>query len=45
MIRIGELAGREVVCVLTKMDEPLGYSIGNNLEVNRGNKIFKRIYA
>lgn len=33
MIRIGELAGREVVCVLTKMDEPLGYSIGNNLEV------------
>ena len=33
MIRIGKLAGREVVCVLTKMDEPLGYSIGNSLEV------------
>ena len=33
MIRIGELAGREVRCVLTPMDEPLGYSIGNSLEV------------
>ena len=33
MIRIGQLAGREVRCVLTPMDEPLGYSIGNSLEV------------
>ena len=33
MIRIGNLAGREVRCVLTPMDEPLGYSIGNSLEV------------
>ena len=33
MIRIGKLAGREVRCVLTPMDEPLGYSIGNSLEV------------
>ena len=33
MIRIGELAGREIRCVLTPMDEPLGYSIGNSLEV------------
>lgn len=33
MIRIGEFAGREVRCVLTPMDEPLGYSIGNSLEV------------
>ena len=33
MIRIGKLAGREVRCVLTSMDEPLGYSIGNSLEV------------
>lgn len=33
MIRIGELAGREVRCVLTPMDEPLGYSIGNSLEI------------
>ena len=33
MIRIGELAGREVRCVLTPMDEPLGYAVGNSLEV------------
>ncbi len=33
MITIGRLAGRETVCVLTNMNEPLGYSIGNSLEV------------
>ena len=33
MIRIGNLAGREVRCVLTPMDEPLGYAVGNSLEV------------
>lgn len=33
MIRIGNLAGREVKCVLTPMDEPLGYAVGNSLEV------------
>lgn len=33
MIRIGKLAEREVRCVLTPMDEPLGYAVGNSLEV------------
>ena len=33
MIRIGNLAGREVRCVLTPMDEPLGYAVGHSLEV------------
>ncbi len=33
MIRIGKLAGREVICILTPMDEPLGFAIGNSLEV------------
>ena len=33
MKKIGELAGKETVCIITNMDEPLGYSIGNNLEV------------
>ncbi len=33
MALIGKLAGRETVCVLTDMDEPLGYSVGNTLEV------------
>jgi pyrimidine-nucleoside phosphorylase len=33
MITIGKLAGRETICVLTNMDEPLGNAIGNSLEV------------
>ena len=33
MIQIGKLANRETVCVLTNMDEPLGYNVGNLLEV------------
>lgn len=33
MIQIGKLANREIVCVLTNMNEPLGYAIGNSLEV------------
>ena len=33
MIEIGKLANKETVCILTNMDEPLGYAVGNNLEV------------
>lgn len=33
MIRIGNLAGKETVCILTNMNEPIGYSVGNTLEV------------
>ena len=33
MIRIGNLAGKDVKCVLTPMDEPLGFAVGNSLEV------------
>ena len=33
MVRIGDLAGKEVKCVLTPMDQPLGYAVGNTLEV------------
>ena len=30
---IGNLAGRETVCILTNMNEPVGYNIGNMLEI------------
>ena len=33
MIKIGKLANREVKCILTAMNEPLGYSVGNSIEV------------
>lgn len=33
MIAIGKLANRETLCVLTNMNEPLGHSVGNTLEV------------
>ena len=33
MISLGQQAGREVVCLLTDMDQPLGAAVGNSLEV------------
>ena len=33
MIEIGNLANREIVCVITNMSEPLGFAIGNCLEI------------
>ncbi len=33
MIKIGEAAGRRVVALLSDMDSPLGYNIGNRIEV------------
>lgn len=33
MKNIGDYAKKKITCVLTNMDEPLGYAIGNSLEV------------
>lgn len=33
MKKIGELAKKETICVITNMDEPLGKAVGNSLEV------------
>lgn len=33
MIEIGKKFNRKIVCILTNMDEPLGFAIGNGLEV------------
>ena len=34
MIEIGKKFDKTVICILTDMNEPLGYAIGNSLEVN-----------
>ena len=41
MITIGKLAKRETICVVTNMDEPLGYNIGNSLEVKEAIEALK----
>ena len=33
MTKIGKLAGRDTVCVITPMEQPLGKNVGNSLEV------------
>jgi pyrimidine-nucleoside phosphorylase len=33
MLELGRRAGREVICLLTDMDQPLGAAVGNALEV------------
>lgn len=41
MIQIGKLANRETLCILTNMNQPLGFAIGNSLEVVEAVKFLK----
>ena len=38
MIKIGKRYNKIVLCILTSMDQPLGYAIGNSLEVDEAIK-------
>ena len=38
---IGESANKKTICILTDMNEPLGYSVGNTLEVVESIKALK----
>lgn len=44
MTKIGELAHRKTVCVITDMDEPVGYAVGNILEVIEAVDVLKGKY-
>ncbi len=41
MIRIGKACGRNVTAVLSRMDDPLGYAVGNALEVIEAAELLK----
>lgn len=44
MTSIGQLANRETICIITPMDEPVGYAVGNILEVKEAIDILKNKY-
>ena len=41
MVAIGELAGRRTVALITDLDPPLGYGIGNSIEVMESMDVLK----
>lgn len=41
MVSIGNHAGKETVAILTGMEEPLGFAIGNNMEVKEAIEVLK----
>lgn len=41
MVKIGKIYDREVRCVITDMNTPLGYSVGNSLEVLEAMDVLK----
>ena len=44
MTKIGELAGRKTVCIITDMNQPVGRAVGNTLEVIETIDILKGKY-
>lgn len=44
MTEIGKLANKETVCVITDMNQPVGYAVGNSLEVIETIDILKGKY-
>lgn len=44
MIQIGRAVNKETICVLTNMEQPLGYAIGNSLEVIEAIEFLKGNY-
>ena len=41
MIELGERAGREVVCIVSDMEQPLGRAVGNALEIREAVEMLK----
>ena len=41
MCKIGKLANKQTVCIITSMDEPLGHAVGNILEIKEAVECLK----
>ena len=41
MVRIGKLCGRNMAALITDMDRPLGYAVGNSLEIIEAVEVLK----